>query len=224
MRRQRFLFALGAALLTALASATPARPRAPVKLAIVAEITGGGAPSGTMWRDGVILGAEEINKKGGILGRQLETFVMDTQSDPPTSVAVIRRAINEQPFAIMGTVYSGSHRGQHGVRPAGGHPADQRLRVDPRRQQGQPQHLPDLLQPAGRLRQAGQVGRRRPEGREDRPDLRQRRLRQGRPGHVREVPEGPRASPWWPTSRPRSSRRTSRPSSPRCAPPAPPTS
>ena len=33
---------------------------------------------------------------------------MDTQSDPPTSVAVIRRAINEQPFAIMGTVYSGS--------------------------------------------------------------------------------------------------------------------
>ena len=108
MRRQRYLFALGAALLTALASATPAPAQGPVKLAIVAEITGGGAPSGTMFRDGVILGAEEINKKGGILGRQLETFVMDTQSDPPTSVAVIRRAINEQPFAIMGTVYSGS--------------------------------------------------------------------------------------------------------------------
>jgi branched-chain amino acid transport system substrate-binding protein len=108
MRRQRFLFALGATLLAAFASATPAPAQGPVKLAIVAEITGGGAPSGTMFRDGVILGAEEINKKGGILGRQLETFVMDTQSDPPTSVAVIRRAINEQPFAIMGTVYSGS--------------------------------------------------------------------------------------------------------------------
>ena len=108
MRRQRFVFALGAALLAALASAPPATAQGPVKLAIVAEITGGGAPSGTMYRDGVLLGAEEINKKGGILGRQLETFVMDTQSDPPTSVAVIRRAINEQPFAIMGTVYSGS--------------------------------------------------------------------------------------------------------------------
>src|SRR5207245_1250610 len=35
-------------------------------------------------------------------------FVMDTQTDPPTSVAVIRRAINERPFAILGTVYSSS--------------------------------------------------------------------------------------------------------------------
>jgi branched-chain amino acid transport system substrate-binding protein len=33
---------------------------------------------------------------------------MDTQSDPPTSVAVMRRAINEHPLAVMGTVYSSS--------------------------------------------------------------------------------------------------------------------
>jgi branched-chain amino acid transport system substrate-binding protein len=37
-----------------------------VKLAIVAEITGGGAPSGTMWRDGVLLAVEKINRKGGV--------------------------------------------------------------------------------------------------------------------------------------------------------------
>jgi branched-chain amino acid transport system substrate-binding protein len=153
MRRQRFTFALGAALLAALASAPPATAQGPVKLAIVAEITGGGAPSGTMYRDGVILGAEEINKKGGILGRQLETFVMDTQSDPPTSVAVIRRAINEQPFAIMGTVYS-STGGQHGASRARRDPPDQRVRVGAGRQQGATQHLPDVLQPADRLRQA----------------------------------------------------------------------
>jgi branched-chain amino acid transport system substrate-binding protein len=108
MRGQRFVLGLGAALVTAMALAPAASAQNTVKLAIVAEITGGGAPSGTMWRDGVILGVEEINKKGGILGRQLESTVMDTQSDPPTSVAVIRRAINERPFAIMGTVYSSS--------------------------------------------------------------------------------------------------------------------
>ena len=107
MLRPHFLLALGAVFFAALASA-PSASAQPVKLAIVAEITGGGAPSGTMWRDGVILGVEEINKKGGILGKPLESFVMDTQSDPPTSVAVIRRAINERPFAIMGTVYSSS--------------------------------------------------------------------------------------------------------------------
>src|SRR5207244_11425980 len=31
-----------------------------------------------------------------------------THPDPPASVAVVRRAINERPFAIMGTVYSSS--------------------------------------------------------------------------------------------------------------------
>jgi branched-chain amino acid transport system substrate-binding protein len=108
MRRQRFLLGLVGALIAALTLAPAVSAQNTVKLAIVAEITGGGAPSGTMWRDGVILGVEEINKKGGVLGRQLESFVMDTQSDPPTSVAVIRRAINERPFAIMGTVYSSS--------------------------------------------------------------------------------------------------------------------
>jgi len=108
MRRQRFLHALGVTLLTAVAMAPPASAQGPVKLAIIAEITGGGAPSGTMWRDGVLLAVEEINRKGGILGRSLESFVMDTQTDPPTSVAVIRRAINDRPFAIMGTVYSSS--------------------------------------------------------------------------------------------------------------------
>jgi branched-chain amino acid transport system substrate-binding protein len=108
MRRHRHLIALGTILAALTAMAIPASAQVPVKLAIVAEITGGGAPSGTMWRDGVILGVEEINKKGGILGQKLESFVMDTQSDPPTSVAVIRRAINEKPFAIMGTVYSSS--------------------------------------------------------------------------------------------------------------------
>jgi branched-chain amino acid transport system substrate-binding protein len=108
MRRQRFRLGLGAALVIAVALAPAASAQNTVKLAIVAEVTGGGAPSGTMWRDGVILAVEEINKKGGILGKTLESFVMDTQSDPPTSVAVIRRAINERPFAIMGTVYSSS--------------------------------------------------------------------------------------------------------------------
>jgi branched-chain amino acid transport system substrate-binding protein len=108
MRRQRLVLVLGAPLIAVLTIVGAVFAQGPVKLAIVAEITGGGAPSGTMWRDGVILGAEEINKKGGILGRQLETFVMDTQSDAPTSVAVIRRAINEHPFAVMGTVYSAS--------------------------------------------------------------------------------------------------------------------
>ena len=107
MRRQLFALALGVALLFVLGAA-PSTSAQNVTLAVLAELTGGGAPSGTMWRDGVTLGVEDINKKGGVLGRRLETLVLDTQSDPPTSVAAMRRAINEHPFAVMGTVYSSS--------------------------------------------------------------------------------------------------------------------
>jgi branched-chain amino acid transport system substrate-binding protein len=107
MRRPRILVALGV-LVAAAAPALSASAQNVVKLAIVAEITGGGAPSGNMWRDGVILAVEELNKKGGVQGRRIESFVMDTQTDPPTSVAVVRRAINDRPFAILGTVYSSS--------------------------------------------------------------------------------------------------------------------
>src|SRR5262245_52149446 len=107
MRRQRIRLAL-ALVLVVLAASAPASAQDVIRLAIVAEVTGGGAPSGTMWRDGVLLGAEGLRQKGGILGRRVETAVMDTQSDPPTSVAVMRRAVNEKPFAIMGTVYSSS--------------------------------------------------------------------------------------------------------------------
>src|SRR5439155_623432 len=49
-----------------------------------------------------------VHVAGGILGMKLETAVQDTQTDPPTSVAVMRRVLNDKPFAIFGTVYSSS--------------------------------------------------------------------------------------------------------------------
>ena len=107
MRRGRSVQPLLAALLTLLA-VTSASPQSVIKLPIVAEITGGGASVGAMWRDAVNLAVEEINRKGGILGMKLETSVQDTQTDPPTSVAVMRRVLNDKPFAIFGTVYSSS--------------------------------------------------------------------------------------------------------------------
>ncbi len=89
--------------------AMPAAAQDAQKVAIVAELSGGGASSGTMFRDGVLLGIKDINAAGGILGSQIEVVsVGDTQSDPATSVAVMRRAINDDPFAVFGTVYSSS--------------------------------------------------------------------------------------------------------------------
>src|SRR5262249_34795540 len=107
MQRLRWIRCLLAAVLT-LAMAVPVAAQTVIKVPIVAEITGGGASVGAMWRDAVFMAIEEINKKGGILGAKLETSVQDTQTDPPTSVAVMRRVLNDKPFAVFGTVYSSS--------------------------------------------------------------------------------------------------------------------
>jgi branched-chain amino acid transport system substrate-binding protein len=79
-----------------------------VKFGIVAEISGGGAPVGKNWERGVLLAVEEINQGGGLLGKKIETFTLDSQSQAPVSVAAVKKAIERKPFAVFGTCYSSS--------------------------------------------------------------------------------------------------------------------
>jgi branched-chain amino acid transport system substrate-binding protein len=62
----------------------------PVTMAIVAELSGAGASSGTNWEKGVLLAVEDINASGGILGRKIETFSLDTKTEAPVSVAAMK--------------------------------------------------------------------------------------------------------------------------------------
>jgi branched-chain amino acid transport system substrate-binding protein len=80
----------------------------PLTVAIVCELTGPGAPVGARWQKGVQMAAEEINASGGVLGRQIETFTLDTGTDPAASVAAMKKAIERKPFVVLGTVYSSS--------------------------------------------------------------------------------------------------------------------
>lgn len=79
-----------------------------VKLGMVAELSGAGAPSGTNWRDGIKIAVEEINGDGGILGKKIELGEYDTQTDPQVSRALVQKAIDDGAYAILGTIYSGS--------------------------------------------------------------------------------------------------------------------
>jgi len=100
---------ISAVLVATAALAPDAFAQTKQKVAIIAELSGGGASSGTMYRDGVLLGIKDINASGGILGSQIEVVsIGDTQSDAANSVAVMRRALNDKPFAVFGTVYSSS--------------------------------------------------------------------------------------------------------------------
>src|SRR5258705_8904514 len=79
-----------------------------VNMPIVIELSGAGAVSGTNFRDGAVLAIEEINAKGGILKRKINAPQSDTQSNPGTSRAQVQKAIDGEPYVILGPVFSGS--------------------------------------------------------------------------------------------------------------------
>ncbi|AXV18147.1 amino acid ABC transporter substrate-binding protein (plasmid) [Neorhizobium sp. SOG26] len=79
-----------------------------VKLGMVAELSGAGAPAGTNWRDGIKIAVEEINAEGGILQKKIELTEYDTQTDPQVSRALVQKAIDGGAYVILGTIYSGS--------------------------------------------------------------------------------------------------------------------
>jgi len=56
----------------------------------------------------MLLAIDEINAKGGILGRKIETPMLDTQSDAGISRAQVQKVLDNKPFVILGPVFSGS--------------------------------------------------------------------------------------------------------------------
>lgn len=72
------------------------------------ELSGAGAVSGTNFRDGMLLAIEEINAKGGILGKKIDTPILDTQSDAGISRTQVQKVLDNKPYVIFGPVYSGS--------------------------------------------------------------------------------------------------------------------
>jgi branched-chain amino acid transport system substrate-binding protein len=101
---RRTLFA--AALATALAA--PAWAQNTIKIAGLYELSGAGATSGTMFKNGAEMAIKEINAAGGILGRKIEHTASDTQSNPGVAKGLATKAIDDGVFAVFGPVFSGS--------------------------------------------------------------------------------------------------------------------
>jgi branched-chain amino acid transport system substrate-binding protein len=98
---------IGSASVLALCAAA-AQAQQAVNMPIVIEVSGAGAVSGTNFRDGALMAIDEINAKGGILGRRINAPVSDTQSNPGISRAQVQKAIDGDPYVILGPVFSGS--------------------------------------------------------------------------------------------------------------------
>jgi branched-chain amino acid transport system substrate-binding protein len=93
---------------TGLTGAAHAQSGSPIKLADVAELSGPGATVGTNWKNGIDLAVAEINAKGGVLGRKLEVTHADSQSNPGIARAQVQKALDGNPYVLLGPGYSGS--------------------------------------------------------------------------------------------------------------------
>jgi branched-chain amino acid transport system substrate-binding protein len=102
------VFLAGVLLATVISGSAFAQSGAPIKLANVAELSGGGATVGTNWKNGIDLAIEEINAKGGVLGRKLEVTHADSQSNPGVARAQVQKALDNEPYVLLGPGYSGS--------------------------------------------------------------------------------------------------------------------
>ena len=92
----------------ALLIAIPAFAQDVIKIPNIIELSGGGAPVGQNWKNGSSMAVDEINAKGGILGKKIALEFVDTASDPGKARAGVQRALDDKPMAIFGPIYSGS--------------------------------------------------------------------------------------------------------------------
>ncbi len=79
----------------------------PVKIAILAPLSGPVPTFGVSTRDGALLAIKEWNAKGGVLGRQIEAIVEDSQCTPDPAVNAANKVIDQDGVKfIVGEVCS----------------------------------------------------------------------------------------------------------------------
>src|SRR5438477_5111412 len=104
MQRRNFMkrLALSAALATVgLAAATQAQAADTIQVAILHSRSGTMAISETSLKDVALMAIEEINAKGGVMGKQLEPVVVDPASNWPLFAEKARQLLTQDKVAVV---------------------------------------------------------------------------------------------------------------------------
>jgi branched-chain amino acid transport system substrate-binding protein len=72
-----------------------------IKIGVNEPMTGAFAASGTYVVNGAKIAADEINAKGGILGKQIELVIEDNKSNPTEAAAVAEKLITRDKVPVM---------------------------------------------------------------------------------------------------------------------------
>ncbi|WP_025139149.1 ABC transporter substrate-binding protein [Achromobacter sp. DH1f] len=79
----------------------------PVRIGVLAPLTGGGGPYGQGMANAAQKAAETINAAGGVLGgRPLEVVVIDDESNPTAGVAAVRKLLDVNKVIAIAGVWS----------------------------------------------------------------------------------------------------------------------
>lgn len=79
-----------------------------IKIGVYGPYTGGSSPMGLSMRDGVRLAADEINTKGGVLGKKIELVERDDQATNERGAQVMQDLIsNQKVVAVLGPINTG---------------------------------------------------------------------------------------------------------------------
>ena len=101
------LIRIALAFCTALLFSAGAFAAEPIKIGVVSTLTGPYAEWGTFQVNGLKLALEDINKAGGILGRQVELRIEDNGSTNPGTVLAFSKLASEGGItAIIGPIRS----------------------------------------------------------------------------------------------------------------------
>ena len=92
-----------AAVITAFSLCAEAQAQAPIKIGASLSLTGTYGKIGIHQKEGYEVCADDLNAKGGLLGRKVEFVVYDDQSMPATGVRLYEKLITEDKVdAVMG--------------------------------------------------------------------------------------------------------------------------
>jgi len=104
MKRRSTLKALSAAAAVSTVgglTALPARANTPIKIGVLHSLSGTMAISETVLKDTVLMAVDEINAKGGVMGRPLEAVVVDPASNWPLFAERARQLLTQDRVAAV---------------------------------------------------------------------------------------------------------------------------
>lgn len=87
----------------------PEEPAEPIKIGAPAPLTGPSAFQGEHIRNALTMGADEVNARGGVLGRPIEIVFEDDRADPKEAAAVAAKLVEEGVVAVVGNYGSGAN-------------------------------------------------------------------------------------------------------------------